>query len=166
MEVTMALFMKKIVSHMSLLALLTLCVTFLSCGGEVSAFSVMTDFKAMYASEGIIYSNEVAEGEAGFCDGDFFGDMYGEPQVFVESFATFLTSRGGSVGECAIFVAQSEYEATLLLDLCFERIELIRSIYPLDTASESAFVMRCGRSVVMCAMPDNEKARRILEKLL
>ena len=85
----------------------------------------------------------------------------------MEDYAVIFPS-GAVVGECALFVCRSEYAALEALDLCALRLDFLeRSSNYLDASSlKDAFVLKSGRCVLICAMPDNARAKEIWQRIL
>ena len=75
--------------------------------------------------------------------------------------------KADAVGECAVLVAYSEYDAVLLTETCLRRLEMLGSLMgTADTVTlNDAFVSRYGRVVVLSALPDNSSARAIFKKI-
>ena len=137
-----------------------------SCGESVSAYDMIREFSAAYGEIGTVYSPSVPEGERGFVREGLFESLYGDYLGSVSDYAVILHSDGVRISECAVMVAVSEYDALLLSDALFERIELIRTVAEDDSSLDGAFVRRRGRLVVMCAVDDNGRAARIFDKLM
>jgi hypothetical protein len=162
--------MKKILSKaVAFIVAAVLCVFALaSCAEERSALSIMTEFCDSYSVGGVIYSPLIEEGRRGHSDERFFIDLYGEGSESVSDYSVLLLSGISLVGECAVFLCYSDYDATLVSDMCYRRIELLKSLAgAVDTSfAEDAFVLRRGKTVVMCALSDNEKGARIWKKVI
>ena len=137
-----------------------------SCGVMPSARYLAETFREQYGIDAVIFSPGIPEGERGYVREGLFETLYGDHIGSVSDFALILHSDGESVYECAVMLAVSEYDAVILCDVLFERMELIRSVASDDTSLDGAFVKRKGRLVVMCAMPDNRRAELIWEKIM
>ena len=139
-----------------------------SAKNERSARALMEDFLSIYGAGGILFSPDLPEGEIGYCGEDFFADLFGRTAAGVRDYAVFLLARPDGAGECAVFVCASAYDARGVLELCENRLELIRSL-AIGTdvsAARDAFFLRSGNTVVFCALYDNAAARRAWERVL
>ena len=139
-----------------------------SCDEGRSALSIMSEFCEAYSVGGVVYSPHIREGERGYSDEDFFIELYGEGSDSVSDYSVLLLSGLSDVGECAVFICYSDYDATLVSDMCYRRIELLKSLSgAVDTSfADDAFVLRRGKTVVMCALADNERGKRIWKKVI
>ncbi|MBQ9070815.1 MAG: hypothetical protein IJY23_05665 [Clostridia bacterium] len=130
--------------------------------------AIMTEFCERYGREAVIYSPSVREGESGYVTEDFFLAVYGEEPESVSDFAVVFYSDLDSIGEAAVLICYTDYDALRATDTLRRRIDLLKTLGTgQDTSSLSdAFVMRSGRVVVMCALFDNGRARKCMEKIL
>ena len=151
-----------------LFLILTLLFFAVSCEKGSDATLLMQEFRSGYGVGGVLYSYAVPEGERGYCDEEFFVRLYGETPDSVSDFAVLLLSGTRGVGECAVFVCYSDYDAVLVSDMCYRRIEFLMSLSGTVDVSfaEDAFVLRRGKKIVMCALADNDRARGIWKKLI
>lgn len=161
--------MKKTIKAVCLLlTAVFLLLSLVGCSEQRTALSLMNEFRDGYSVGGVLYSPLFAEGERGHCDESFFMSLYGESTGSVSDYAVLLLSGLSDVGECAVFICCSDYDATLVSDMCYRRIELLKTLSgTVDTSFASdAFVLRRGRRVVMCALADNERCARIWKKAI
>ena len=72
------------------------------------------------------------------------------------------------LNECAVFVCATAYDAKSVLELCENRLSLIRSLaFGVDTSfADDAFFLRSGNTVVFCALEDNSSARAAWKRVL
>ncbi len=141
---------------------------FSSCSELSSALEIMDEFSKSYGIEAPIFSNEKKEGEIGFADGEFFKTMYGEGEDSVLDYAVMLISDMDTVGECAVFICYTEYDAITVSDMCKRRMLLLRSLMGSVDVSflEDSFIKRKGKIVVMCVLSDNERALEIFDRII
>ena len=149
-----------------LIIVLMMCAC--SCGEERSAYEIILEFRAEYGELGTVYSLGIPEGETGHCDISMYEAMLGENSDSCKDFATILSANPEKIAECTVLIAYSEYDAMLLSERCFARLDLLASLpIPLDASClEDAFVIRRGKVVVLCAMPNNALAAKIFKKIL
>lgn len=139
-----------------------------SCSEKRSALSVMSEFRKAYSVGGVVYSPLIGEGQRGHSDEAFFVELYGEGSDSVSDYSVLLLSGIAGVGECAVFICYSDYDAILVSDMCYRRIEFLKSLSgAVDTSfAEDAFVLRRGKTVVMCALADNDRGKSIWKKVI
>lgn len=137
-----------------------------SCRELPTASALAQGFLDAYGSFGVLFSPEIEEGERGYVRDGFFETLYGDYLGSVSDYALILHSDGEHVSECAVLIAVSQYDAVLLTDAMYTRLDLIRSVASDDSSLEGAFVMRGGLLVVMCAVADNTRAEKIWKKLM
>ena len=143
-----------------------LLLPFTSCRELPTASALARDFLDAYGSFGVLFSPEIEEGERGYVRDGFFETLYGDYSGSVSDFAVILYSDGEHISECTVMIATSPYDALLLSDALYRRIELIRSVAADDSSLDGAFVRRKGTLTVMCAVLDNYRAELIWEKLM
>ena len=152
----------------ALICLISLIITSLhSCEKERSAEEIMLEFKASYGIGCAMYSSD--EGGEGIYDGgEIFLAMLGGGAECVGSYLMLLVSGLEYSGECAVFVCFSRYDAMLISERGSARIGMLRSssAVGVPTFASDGFVMRRGKVVIMCALSDNERAKRIFERIL
>ena len=151
-----------------LLFLCLLLTALSSCGAKESPYDIVCALRDGCAVGGVIYAPSVPEGETGYCDGSFFAVLYGEDGAGVRDYAVLLLGRADMVGECAVFVCRSAYDAIQVAAMCERRLDLLRSLSGTTDISpaKDGFILRRDTYVAMCALPDNERARRLLGHLL
>lgn len=160
--------------RMAPVLLFSLCLSILLPGCTTAplrgrgAHEMMAAFRSGYGATGVIYAPDVAEGQPGYCDGSFFAVTYGCDSTGIRDYAVLLTGRSDRVGECAVFLCDSAYGALAVVEMCQRRLELLVSFSAaLDVRpAREGFVLRQGEVVVMCAMGDAARARRLLRQLL
>lgn len=149
-----------------LLLLSIICMS--SCQRSVEAYKLMTELCYAYGIDRVIFSPSVKEGEEGYCPDGFLDSVFGDISESVSDYALLFISDLFSVGECAILVCYSTYDAIAVTEAALMRLELLRTESGgLDiSALEGAFVERSGRTVILCALPDNDRARRLVRKII
>ena len=147
--------------------ILSLCIL-TACGKEVGAYQVMEEFRIGYGIERPVFSPTVAEGCEGYCYDGFLEGVFGQISDSVEDYAILFVSDIHAVGECAVLICYSTYDAISVTSSVFARLDFLKShAGSLDTSYlEDAFVRRCGRVVIFSALPDNEKAARLFDRLI
>ena len=151
-----------------MLVLFILAFSLVSCGEKPSPYSLMLEFCESYGIEDTVFSPVISEGEEGYTDEDFFKIVYGEGIEAVEDYAVVFLSSLDYVGECSVFLCYSEYDALVVCDMLRRRIDLMKSVGAgINTSYVSnAVVFKSGKYAVMCALSDNELAKRIWRRLL
>ncbi len=159
-----------VIKYISLLIITVFLIVALpSCRNVTrTPHELMLEFKKEYKVGGVLYYSSASEGEQGYVYDGFFEALYGDGVGSVSDFALILLSQGDTVGECAVFLAYSEYDAVLISDMCYRRISFLASLGISQNTEflDGAFVLRRGEYVVMCALEDNEDAKRIWKKLI
>jgi len=152
----------------ALLCIFSIAISFSSCEEKRGAHALMTEFAQSYGAGGVLYSTEIEEGEYGYIDKNFFYTLYGEGEDSVSDYSVLLLSGISSLGECAVFICYTDYDAFVVSDMCRRRIDLLRSFSgsPDTSSATDAVVKRYGRCVVMCAMADNSRAISLWDKIL
>ena len=151
-----------------ILVLFILAFSLASCGQKPSPYSLMLEFCESYGIEDTVFSPLLSEGEEGYTDEDFFKIVFGEGIEAVEDYAVVFLSSLDYAGECSVFLCYSEYDALVVCDMLRRRIDLIKSIGAgINTSYVSdAVVFKSGKYAVMCALSDNELAKRMWRRLL
>lgn len=139
-----------------------------SCREAVPPYSLMGEFCKSYGITGTVFSPCVNEGEEGYTDEVFFNSVFGGGSEFVSDYAIVFVSDLNTVGECALFLCYTEYDALVSCDAMHRRIDLIKTMgASIDTSCAfDAVVFKSGKYAVMCVLPDNERAERIWRKIL
>ena len=152
----------------SFLLIASCVLTIVGCEEKRSALDLMNAFCSEYAPAGVIYSPSIKEGDEGFAGEDFFVTMYFESSDSVTDYAVFLNSNTEIVCECAVFLCYSGYDAMNVSEMLYRRIDFLKSFaLAIDTScAEDAFVLRKGKTIVMCAMPDNELAYSVWKRII
>lgn len=160
--------MRKYAAICLLFFAISLCLC--SCSGKnpPSAHRMMEEFLSLYNASGVLFSPDIPEGEPGYCAEDFFGKIYGRSPDGIVDYAVLLLSKLSGAGECAVFVCATAYDAKSVLELCENRLSLIRSLaFGVDTSfADDAFFLRSGNTVVFCALEDNSSARAAWKRVL
>ena len=153
--------------RIAILFIITLLIFLSSCGEPRGSEELMAEFLLGYGEVGTLYTPSVPEGERGFAYEGFLEALYGDISGGVSDFAIVLRSDGMETYECAVFVAHSEYDASLISDACYSRLELIKSLTVGEGAHlDDAFVMRRGETVVFCALSDGALAEALWKSIL
>ena len=153
--------------RIAILLIFSLLISLFSCGEARGSEELMAEFLLGYGEVGTLYTPSIPEGERGFAYDGFLEALYGDISGGVSDFAIALRSDGMETYECAVFVAHSEYDALLIADACYARLELIKSLTVGDGDHlDEAFVIRRGRTVVFCALSDGELASSLWKSIL
>ena len=139
---------------------LLLVFSLFSCSPAPKAEEMLSDFLYTYGIEGIIYSPSIPEGGDGYITEELFDKIYIYEGSLPKNCAIFLNTRTDKYVECAIFVTESEEERAAITDMCTERIALI------DKSGDSSFILRSGAIVFYSTLPDKERARSVIDKIL
>ena len=86
----------------------------------------------------------------------------------MSDYAVVFLSSLDFAGGCALFLCYSDYDALVACDVFRRRVELIKSVGSgIDTSYVSdAVIFKSGRYVVMCALEDNDGAKKLWRKIL
>ena len=157
---------KRLAFALSLVLLLSMLLS--SCEEKRSAYEIMEEFRRSYGIERTVFSPEIPEGEAGFCGEGFLERAFGNVSENVGDYALLFISDLDAVGEIDILVCYSAYDAAAVSESALMRLDFLRrEAGDADTEYlETAFVERRGRTVILSALPDNERAMRVLDKIL
>lgn len=136
-----------------------------ACGEARSAYSIMERFLDGYGVSAVIYSPSLNEGEDGYVGEDFFSTLFIYGEEYVKDYATVLLSDVFSVSECSVILCDDEYGAEKISGFCKERLQLLSRVSKMSGIGfpDGAFVKRYGRAVVLCALSDSARARRIFD---
>lgn len=152
-----------------LIGAMSLILTFslISCRGERDALSAMREFADAYG-EGTVYARGIPEGERGAVNESFFSELYGAPPYEVEDYALLFLPSPMRSGEAGLLLCYRAADAMTVEALCLSRLRTLRTAALLAGRSfpEDAFVERHGRYVVYAALPDGERARSLLSRVL
>lgn len=165
--------MRKLLARSLVAISFTLMIVFvalslLSCAKRAAPYFLMSEFCSEYGINDTVFSPSVPEGKDGYISGSFFKTVYGESDDLVCDYAVVFLSSLDNVGECAVFLCYSDYDALLACDILYRRIELLKSMGTgMDTSYVlDASVFKSGKYVVMCALSDNVRAEKIWRKIL
>ena len=145
-----------------------LSLVLISCKKKASPYGLMIEFCQSYGIEDTVFSPSLDEGDTGYAEDGFFELLFDEKPHSVSDYAIVFLSSLDYAGECAVLLCYSESDALMTLELMQMRIDLIRSMATgIDVSStDDARVFKSGKYVVMCALPDNDRAERIWRKVL
>ncbi len=147
--------------------LLSLCV-FPSCEQKESADIILRNFCAAYPfSTGQIYSSEEKESSPYFLTEEMLSTLYGEGErPLYSSGAVLLFADMDTIFECGIFVVRGGagklYDITRTETMFGGRIRQITRVFPMAEGK----MMRYGNVVTYVVTSDNERAEKILSRLL
>ncbi|MBE6536844.1 MAG: hypothetical protein E7673_02705 [Ruminococcaceae bacterium] len=139
-----------------------------ACREYKSPYPLMLEFCQSYGISDTVFSSSVKEGAAGYVSESFFEQVYGEKPECVSEYAVVFLSSLDVAGECALFLCYSEYDALIACDILQIRLDLIKSMgISIDTSyAKDAVIFKSGRYAVMCVLSDNERAKRLWQKIL
>lgn len=139
-----------------------------SCKKSVSPYLLMLEFCKSFGIEDTVFSPSLSEGERGFANDDFFELVFEESADSVSDYAVVFLSSLDNVGECALFLCYSEYDALIACDTLRRRADLLKSMGTgMDVSyTQDAKIFKSGKYAIMCALPDNERAERLWRKIL
>ncbi len=139
-----------------------------SCREYVQPYMLMVEFCKSYGISGTIFSPCVKEGENGYTDEAFFDNIFGGGSECVSDYAIVFVSDLNTVGECAVLLCYTEYDALVSCDAMRRRIDLIKTMgASIDTSyAFDAVVFKSGKYAIMCVLSDNKRAERIWRKIL
>lgn len=142
-----------------IMIIISLALSFVSCGKRRSASDILSEFVSVYGAEGIIYRSDAEEWDEGYAEYDLLKKIYLFYQDFPEKFAIFLNSHADYGSECGVFICRDAAECESVSEMCLERIRL------LDRQGERSFVLREGKLVFYSTLSDADRARRIWNTL-
>lgn len=135
-----------------------LLASFISCGAKTpSARELLLRFTQAYGASGILYSPEIAEGEAGYTDTDFFFSLYGDAEDTEGDYAVFLSSSLDAIYEAAVFVTMDKSSEIYAERLCRERIGLLTKM----GYGEGAILIKRKNTLFYSTLSDACLAERI-----
>ena len=149
--------MRKICAALALLSLVILS----SCAEVRSAHSMLFELVSGYGAVGTVFSEEVAEGEAGYAHDGFFEMIFENPPDPETEWAVFLSSSIDYGGECGVFVARDTSSELYATDLVLSRIHFLQDIgYAKDYV-----LIRRGGVVFYSTLPDTALAARLFKRI-
>lgn len=128
------------------------------CGETASADEMLSEFIYAYGAEGVIYSSEAKEGEAGYVRDGLTEKIYVYEGNFPQEFAIYLNSHTDSASECGVFVCDDADEKERVTDMCEKRIDLL--------GTENALILRSGNVVFYSTMTDKARTSEIWKKII
>lgn len=139
-----------------------------SCSEKPSPTELLSRFCDEYGLSADILSPSFREGERGHVSDDFFEKVFLESPDSVSDYAIIFLSSLNSIGECSVFLCYSEYDALLVAEALWRRVDFLKaSATGMDTSClADAVIFKSGRYAVMCALSDNARAERIWRKIL
>ena len=151
-----------------LVVALSLPLCLLSCEEKPSPSELLSRFCDEYGLSADILSPSFREGERGHVSEDFFETVFLESSDSVSDYAIIFLSSLNSIGECSVFLCYSEYDALLVAEALWRRVDFLKaSAVGIDTSPlTDAVIFKSGRYAVMCALSDNGRAERIWRKIL
>lgn len=147
----------------------TVVLQLASCGGEPAPpQSLMQEFCNSYGIGRTVFSPSVPEGERGYTDSAFLDTLFGDISGCVSDYAVVFTTDLAHIGECSLLLCYSKYDALTVTEAAQRRLDMLRTTHgSLDTSAlDSAFLLRRGSYVLLCALEDNTLARRLWDRLL
>lgn len=132
----------------------------LSCRAEPDAYAMLNSFVRTYGAEGIIYSPEIAEGNAGYVYEGLMEKIYRFSGDFPTNYAVFLNNRVDHPSECGLFVCSDAEMLDMVEEMCLERIRL------LSLGEDHAFVKRSRNICFYSTMQDRDRAERIFSQII
>lgn len=147
---------------------LALLVSLSACSEKASPKEALECFCKEYGLSGDILSPSYREGDAGHIDESFFEYVFLESSDSVSDYAVIFLSTLDRISECSVFLCYSEYDAILVIEMLWRRVDFLKSsAIGMDISNLSdAVVFKSGKYAVMCALPDNASAERIWRKIL
>ncbi|MFA5561830.1 MAG: hypothetical protein WDA00_04240 [Eubacteriales bacterium] len=154
--------------------LLVLFSCLCGCGKVVSGTRTFDTFRVKYRlPAGLTYDSAAAEWESGYLTRETFERLYARPDGSsewedIESCVIFLGASLDVTYEMGIFVCLDRAKAEEVAKMCYQRIDIIRSVRSYTDAgpAEDAIVKIYGTTVVLFVLPDNEKAERVMDRIL
>ena len=152
-------------------ALMLSCI---ACGEGKSPYEYLEDFSHLYPlPAGRMYDSEAGEGEETYLDPAIFTLLYGrdgwgDDREDIDRFSLFLGTSSTHIYEMGIFECYDRDGANEILGLVNTRLSLlIKSNVDADmSAVMGAQVAMFGKCVVYVVLPDNEKAMRVIERVV
>ena len=138
----------------SLLVIASILSSLVSCSYECSAYSVLSEFKALYGAEGTVYAFGLPEGDDGYLELELYEKIYDTKGAVSREFAIFLNPRPELGPECAIFVCSGEEERAEALELSVKRMSLI------DPEGKCSLLIRAKNIVFYSTLKDKQRASR------
>ena len=131
-----------------LIALLLLLSLF-SCNKTLVAEELLEDFLYVYGVSGVVYSPSAREWEDGYAGDGLMQKIYVYDGEFPQNYALLLNSRADRSVEAAVFVCDSEYECTRVMEMCLERLKLISG------DSSEAYIYRSSNIIFYSTFDDD-----------
>ena len=147
---------------------LGLLLSLSSCSEKASPSELLSRFCEEYGIRADILSPSYREGEVGHVDESFFESVFFESSDSVSDYAIAFLSSLDRISECSVFLCYSEYDAILVAEMLWRRVDFLRSCAIGMDASylSDTVVFKSGKYAVMCALSDNSAAERIWRRLL
>ncbi len=143
-----------------ILIIFILCLSLFSCERELSAYEFMTELSAAYPFEGVIYHSGVEQYGEGYMSEELFRTVYVYSDEIPRDYAVFLNSRTERGAECGIFKSGNASQRQALVDMAYERIELV------SPRGGSGLVMTSGEFVFYSTLPDKERAGELFRSII
>ena len=123
-------------------------------GAGVTLYSDAQEWEKEYLSDEVIYS--LYSDADGDCDYDL-----------VQESAVFLSSSFDTYAELAVFICYGNTDTEAVAQMCARRIDAACRLrdYTDVSAAENAKILIIGNAVIMCALPNTERADEALRAL-
>ena len=159
--------------------LITLCMVLTSCvSSDMSCANILNSLLAVSGEDtegnGIIYFDDVEEGEIGYLSRDNKVLLYSENrirQLFdekkIEDYAMFFSTRG--IGEIAVFKCYSGTDCGEVARMCLERTDEIKVLLRKSEwreKSENIRVVVSGKYVLMIFVQNADKVESRFKSLI
>ena len=142
-----------------LLLLLFTLTAISSCSPRRDAYGMMSDFVSSYSVSGVVYYSTCEEGNAGYLDSDVFGKIYMTATPPPGEYAIMLNCHASYGAECGVFVCRDSAGALYAVELCEERLRLLRS-------GDRGLLIRSGDTVFYSTLSDKGRAEQIWRGIL
>ena len=155
--------------------LLALCLSGLSgCGKEMAPSDIYDAFSARYQlPAGLVYQKSAKEGEERYLSRDTFDTLYQridgtDDWDEIIDMVLWQGMRSGKVCEMGIFLCVDRECAESVVRLCQNRLDMILSLesYIDTTCAKDARLFITGKTVIFLVLEDNQKAERIIKRIL
>ncbi len=166
--------MKRLRDCLLLLLLFGVTMGCVGCGEKKTPYEYLEEFSHLYPlPAGRIYDSLAEEGAETYLDPAIFALLYardgwGDDREDIYRFSIFLGTSSTHIYEMGIFECYDGDGADEVLGLVNTRLSLLlKSGVEADmTAVTDAKVAMFGKTVVYVVLPDNEKAIRVLERVV
>ena len=143
-----------------LFLLLLVAFNLVSCGEEIEADEIMTEFMKAYSLDGVPYSSGVGPSDDGYIDEKLFRSIYRFEGKLPPDFSIFLGAHIDYPSECGVFGAEGAELREELVEMCLERIRTVAG------NSDKGVVLRCDSFIFYAILPDLERAERLFRRII